>query len=98
MDHGSCPRLRRKQNTTNHNQSYVPPTPQTLTPGQLFANQLTSQLYASLANQITQAIFGQNAQTSGTYSFQGTTITFNRVGNNINITINDGQTVTNITV
>jgi curli production assembly/transport component CsgF len=70
----------------------------TLTPGQIFAQQLTSQLYSSLANKITTAIFGANAQTSGTFSFEGTTITYAQVGGNINISINDGQTITNVSV
>jgi curli production assembly/transport component CsgF len=70
----------------------------TPTPGQIFAQQLTSQLYSSLANKITQAIFGENASQNGTFSFEGTTITYQRVGNNINITINDGQTITQVTV
>ncbi len=69
-----------------------------LTPGQIFAQQLTSQLYSSLANKITQAIFGENAAPSGTFSFEGTTITYQQVGGNINISINDGQSITNVTV
>jgi curli production assembly/transport component CsgF len=69
-----------------------------LTPGQIFAQQLTSQLYSSLANKITQAIFGTNAQTSGTFTFEGTTITYQLVGGNINITINDGTTITNVSL
>jgi curli production assembly/transport component CsgF len=69
-----------------------------LTPGQIFAQQLTSQLYSSLANKITTAIFGANAQTSGTFSFEGTTITYAQVGGNINVSINDGQTITNVSV
>jgi curli production assembly/transport component CsgF len=69
-----------------------------LTPGQVFAQQLTSQLYSSLANKITQAIFGANAATSGTFSFEGTTITYQQVGGNINISINDGSTITNVSV
>jgi curli production assembly/transport component CsgF len=69
-----------------------------LTPGQIFAQQLTSQLYSSLANKITQAIFGENAQTNGSFSFEGTTISYQRVGSNINISINDGQTITNVSV
>jgi curli production assembly/transport component CsgF len=68
------------------------------TPGQIFAQQLTSQLYSSLANKITQAIFGENAATSGTFSFEGTTITYQQVGGNINISINDGQSITNVSV
>ena len=70
----------------------------TLTPGQLFAQQLTSQLYSSLANKITQAIFGPNAQPSGTFSFEGTTINYQLVGGNIQISINDGQTISTVTV
>jgi curli production assembly/transport component CsgF len=69
-----------------------------LSPGQIFAQQLTSQLYSSLANKITTAIFGANAQTSGTFSFEGTTITYAQVGGNINVSINDGQTITNVSV
>jgi curli production assembly/transport component CsgF len=69
-----------------------------LSPGQIFAQQLTSQLYSSLANKITSSIFGENAAQNGTFSFEGTTITYQRVGSNINISINDGQTITNVTV
>lgn len=68
------------------------------TPGQIFAQQLQSQLYSSLANKITSAIFGENAQNSGNFSFQGTTISFQRVGSDVQLTINDGQTVTQVTV
>ncbi len=71
---------------------------QAQSPGQIFAQELTSQLYASLANQITTAIFGQNAAPSGTFSFEGTTITYQHVGGNIEISINDGSTITNVTV
>lgn len=76
------------QSTTNNNRS----------PGQIFAQQLQSQLYSSLANKITQAIFGENAQTSGNFSFEGTTISFQRLGSNVQVTINDGQTITQVTV
>jgi curli production assembly/transport component CsgF len=70
-----------------------------LTPGQIFAQQLTSQLYSSLANKITQAIFGENAsQQNGSFSFEGTTISYQRNGSNIDITINDGQTITHVSV
>lgn len=70
----------------------------TPTPGQIFAQQLTSQLYSSLANKITQAIFGSNAATNGTFTFEGTTITYTKNGSNIDITINDGQTITHVSV
>jgi curli production assembly/transport component CsgF len=69
-----------------------------LTQGQIFAQQLTSQLYASLANSITQAIFGANAAPSGTFSFAGTTITYVNDGTNVHLTINDGTTTTTVTL
>ncbi len=70
-----------------------------LTPGQILAQQLTSQLYSSLANKITQAIFGEDAKPNGTFSFEGTTITYSRDGDgNITLTINDGQSITTITL
>jgi curli production assembly/transport component CsgF len=70
----------------------------TLTPGQIFAQQLTSQLYSSLANKITSAIFGESATQNGTFTFEGTTISYQRNGSNIDITINDGQTITHVSV
>jgi curli production assembly/transport component CsgF len=80
----------------NSSSSSASSTP--LTQGQIFAQELTSQLYSSLSNQITQAIFGANSAPSGTFTFEGTTITYQKVDGNIEITINDGQTITNVTV
>jgi curli production assembly/transport component CsgF len=60
-----------------------------LTQSQLFAQQLQSQLLADLANQVSQAIFGPNAQQSGTFSFGGETVTFNRGLGEITVTITD---------
>jgi curli production assembly/transport component CsgF len=62
---------------------------QNLTQSQLFAQQLQSQLLASLANQVSQAIFGPNAQPSGTFSFGGETVTFTRSLGEITVTITD---------
>lgn len=69
-----------------------------LTQGQIFARQLQSQLYSSLANQITRAIFGENAKESGTFTFEGTTINFKRVDGNVQVDINDGSSITSVTV
>lgn len=80
-------------NKANGGGAYKPPTP-----GEMFAQQLTSQIYSSLANQITKAIFGDNAQTSGSYSFGGTQISFVRVGSEVQITIFDGTTTTTVSV
>ncbi len=69
-----------------------------LTPSQIFAEQLQSQLLSSFANQITQAIFGPNAQTSGTYSYGTTTVTFVTVAGEVNITIDAAGSITTISV
>lgn len=71
---------------------------QTLTQGQIFAQQLQTQLLSSFANQITRTIFGENAQQSGTFSFQGTTINFRRIGPNVQVDIFDGQTTSTVIV
>src|SRR5262249_18283340 len=60
-----------------------------LTQSQLFAQQLQSQLLADLANQVSQAIFGPNAQQSGTFSFGGESVTFTRSLGEISVTITD---------
>ena len=60
-----------------------------LTQSQLFAQQLQSQLLSSLANQVSQAIFGPNAATSGTYSFGGETVSFQRTLGEVTVTITD---------
>ena len=69
-----------------------------LTPSQIFAEQLQSQLLSSFANQITEAIFGTNAQKSGTYSYGTTTVTFNTIGDEVYITIDAAGSITQITV
>lgn len=88
----------RKAQRLQQLQSALSSSSGSLSQGQLFAQQLQSQIYGSLANQITQAIFGENAQTSGSYSFGGSTVTFQRVGPNIQLSIFDGSTTTTVTV
>lgn len=88
----------REEQRRNAIQSAIQQQTTQQSPGQLFAQQLQSQLYSSLANKITTAIFGENAQNSGNFSFQGTNISFQRIGANVQVTINDGQTVTQVTV
>jgi curli production assembly/transport component CsgF len=63
-------------------------TPQQ-TQAQLFASELQSQLLGDLANQVAQAIFGPNAQSSGTYSFGGESVSFVRDLSEITVTITD---------
>jgi curli production assembly/transport component CsgF len=64
---------------------------QNLTQSQLFAQQLQSELLAGLANQVAQAIFGPNAQPSGTFSFGGESVTFVRSLGEITVTITDAS-------
>ncbi len=59
------------------------------TQAQLFASELQSQLLGDLANQVSQAIFGPDAASSGTYSFGGETVTFTRGLGEITVTITD---------
>lgn len=83
----------------NHFNRAAPPTPTPqMTQSQIFAQQLQSQLYASLANQITEAIYGTSAAQNGTFTFQGTTISFVKANGQTNITINDGSTVTQLSL
>lgn len=91
--------LNQAQVQNQFNKAPTVPGLQQLSASELFARQLQSQLLSSFANKITEAIFGPNAQTSGTFSFGATSITFVRLPDNtIQITINDGTTTTTIVV
>lgn len=68
---------------------FKPGAGKNLTQSQLFAQQLQSELLASLANQVAEAIFGPNAQPNGTFSFGGETVTFVRTLGQVTITITD---------
>jgi curli production assembly/transport component CsgF len=59
------------------------------TQAQLFASELQSELLGDLANQVSQAIFGPNAQASGTFSFGGESVTFVRGLSETTVTITD---------
>lgn len=65
-------------------------------PIQEFSRTLQSRLLAGLADQITTAIYGDNPQGNGTFVVNGTTVSFNTVGNTIFLTVSDGVSVTNI--
>ena len=72
------------------------PSSQNLTQAQLFAQQLQSELLAGLANDITQEIFGPNAKTSGTTSFDGETISWTTTLGEVTITITDSTGGTSV--
>lgn len=65
----------------------------------LFIRQLQGRLLSALASQVTEAIFGENPQDSGTIQFGGTTVEFDRTADAITLRITDENgTVTVITV
>jgi curli production assembly/transport component CsgF len=70
----------------------------TQTTAQLFAQQLQSELYADLASQVSNAIFGTNAQNSGTFSFGGETVSFQRSLGEVTVNITANGTTTTIQV
>jgi hypothetical protein len=65
-----------------------------------FVANLESRVYNELARQITEKLFeGQGTQASGTFAFNGGTITYTKTGNLIEITIRDENgNVTTMTV
>jgi curli production assembly/transport component CsgF len=65
-----------------------------------FLSMLQSRLYSSLATQVADAIFGENAQDSGTITFDDQTITFSNDGTQITLIVTDLNTgqVTNIVI
>ena len=65
-----------------------------LTQAQQFASQLQSTILAGVSQQISNAIFGNNPQQSGTISFGGTSVNFQRSLDNVTINITDPTGVT----
>jgi hypothetical protein len=65
-----------------------------------FIANLESRVYNELARQITEKLFeGTGGQVSGTFAFNGGTITYTKTGNEITITITGADgTVTTLTV
>ncbi|WP_374575523.1 curli assembly protein CsgF [Phenylobacterium sp.] len=78
---------------------YKAPTT-TTSQAELFSKQLQSRLLSALASQVTDAIFGDNPQDSGTITFGDQTITFNRTLDSVQLSITDNQsgTVTDISI
>ena len=64
----------------------------------LFVRQLQSRLLSALASQVTEAIFGENPQESGTVRFGDTTVTYERTIDSIRLVITDPTGVTEIVV
>ena len=73
------------------NKTKDPTTPTTSSEADIFARQLQSRLLSALSSQIVDAIFGENPQESGTITFGGQTIRFERGLDAVTLTItNDG--------
>ncbi|MEJ2125249.1 MAG: curli assembly protein CsgF [Alphaproteobacteria bacterium] len=72
----------------------------TQTAGKRFLSMLQSRLYSSLASQVSEAIFGENAKQSGSVTFDDQQVEFVNTGSEIQIKITDFLTgeVTNIAV
>lgn len=69
-------------------------------PTERFLSMLQSRLYSSLASQVSEAIFGDDAQPTGTIVFDDQQVSFINTGTEIHITVTDFNTgqVTNIVV
>jgi curli production assembly/transport component CsgF len=85
---------------TAQNQFTKTSTSATQTTSERFLSMLQTRLYSSLASQVAEAIFGDNAQPSGTIVFDDQQIAFVNTGTEIQLTVTDFTTgqVTNITV
>ena len=75
-------------------------TSKTQTASERFLAMLESRLYSALASQVSEAIFGENAQPNGTITFDDQQVHFVNTGTEIQITVTDflSGKVTNITV
>ena len=75
-------------------------TSETQSASERFISLLESRLYSSLASQVAEAIFGDNAQPTGTITFDDQEISFVNTGTEIQITVTDFATggVTHISV
>ncbi len=55
-----------------------------------FSETLQRRLLSELSRDITDAIFGEEAQDSGTFTVESTTIAFERIGDQVEIVVDDG--------
>lgn len=72
------------QNQFKDESEYAPPTQ-----AELFAQQLQSSILSGVAQQLSNAIFGENPAQTGTISFGGTTVSFVRGLDSVTINITD---------
>ncbi len=69
-------------------------------PGNQFLQAFQSLVYSQLAKNMSDQLFGENPQSSGTLAFSNVTIGWTRTGSEVSMTINDKATnsVTTVTV
>jgi curli production assembly/transport component CsgF len=79
----------------NAQNQHLPKSPTFSAPTQAeqFASQLQSTILAGVAQQVSNAIFGNNPQQSGTITFGGTTVNFSRGLGSVTIVITDPKGV-----
>jgi len=64
-----------------------------------FMKNVESRIYAQLSKQLVDSMFGEDASTSGTVTFEGTTISYTKSDDTVDLTIMDANgSTTNITV
>ncbi len=75
-------------------------TSRSQSPTERFLSMLQSRLYSTLASQVSEAIFGEDAQPNGTIVFDDQQVTFINTGTEIQLIVTDFTTgqVTNIIV
>ncbi|MGB0085704.1 MAG: curli assembly protein CsgF [Rhodomicrobiaceae bacterium] len=84
----------------SQNQFNKPKSSTTQTNTERFLSMLESRLYSALASQVANAIFGDNAQPSGTILFDDQQVSFLNTGTEIQLTVTDFSTgkITNIVI
>lgn len=66
---------------------------------QKFLNYLESRIYAQLATQLTNNMFGENASNSGTVTIEGNTITYVKDAQNVTLTVtSENGNITTVTI
>ena len=63
-----------------------------------FTSTLQSRLLSAVSDKISDAIYGDKPANSGTFIVNNTTVSFNRVGGNVVLSLSDGIRITNITI
>lgn len=61
-----------------------------------FKRDLQRRLFSAVANEITEAIYGENATPNGTFEIEGLVIRFDTIGSEVILTIQDTSSTTTI--